>query len=143
SGAVPNCLFGVSPISNASVPPFARSACAIQLFVHGLPFHVTDWMYGLPLPLPCACTINFLPPPTSISACSTSGLPNTQLVLTGSTGYRPSAPSTYHALICPQSSLPAKPSGAARYMTSSSMRTRDCVFQCDPVYAYRYAMWWL
>src|SRR6185437_1273578 len=86
SGAVPNCLFGVSPISKTSVPPFASSACVIQLFVHGLPFHVTDWMYGLPLPFPRASTMRFRPSPTSISAWSISGLPNTQFVLTGSTG---------------------------------------------------------
>src|SRR6185437_2282913 len=44
SGAAPNFLLGLSPISNTSVPPAARSAWLIQLFDHGLPFHVTDWM---------------------------------------------------------------------------------------------------
>jgi len=44
SAAAPNRLFGVSLITNASVPPAASSAWLIQLFVHGLPFQLTDWM---------------------------------------------------------------------------------------------------
>src|SRR5690348_4819926 len=140
SGAAPNCLFGCSPISNTSVPPLASSACPIQLFVHGLPFHVTACMYGRPSPLFRVSTTILRPPPTSISARSTSGLPNTQFALTGSTAYSPSAPSRYYALICPQSSLPARPSGAGRYIVSSNIRTRAWVFQCEPEYAYRYAM---
>lgn len=39
--ARPKPGFGVVPITKRSVPPRTRSACAIQLRVHGAPFHVT------------------------------------------------------------------------------------------------------
>src|SRR3546814_5558511 len=59
--ALPNAD-GFGPIANTSSPPAARSACAIQFFVHGAPFQRTDWMYGLAGALPSARTVSVLPP---------------------------------------------------------------------------------
>src|SRR3546814_7922857 len=54
------------PYTTLCRSPAARSACAIQFFVHGAPFQRTDWMYGLAGALPSARTVSVLPPPTSI-----------------------------------------------------------------------------
>src|SRR5699024_11148895 len=72
AGALPNCLLGLLPIVNSSTPPLASSAWPIQLLLHGLPFQVTDWMYGLPAPLLRVRTLRVRPSPTFTSACSSS-----------------------------------------------------------------------
>jgi hypothetical protein len=118
---------------NESVPPAVIAPVGTYALFHAEPFQVADWMYGALSAAPLPLIVRVLPLGSVMTSWVNIGEPSARSEVPGVSGYMPSADQTYHELISPRSSLPARPPGASVQIWSWICRMVSWVWYGSPV----------